>query len=166
MLIQCRREQDRTWSRYYGGSRVGCEGVVGQEDGESKVRPLVHSVRSPPILSVPQHSHPRQCTYALRAAPRFDAQSHLVLLSGPVPLGALRLCLVVNQILHNRYWGTDTNSKPTISPTDQLQSPCTAKLNSAKQKNFSKGYVLSPVSFFRASSPATHPRNLLSRLVK
>lgn len=30
------------------------------------------------------------------------------------------------------------HSKPTISPTDQLQSPCTAKLSNAKQRHFSK----------------------------
>lgn len=30
------------------------------------------------------------------------------------------------------------DSKPTISPTDQLQSPCTAKLSNAKQRHFAK----------------------------
>lgn len=30
------------------------------------------------------------------------------------------------------------HSKPTISPTDQLQSPCTAKLSNAKQRHFTK----------------------------
>nr|ODN87270.1 hypothetical protein L203_03542 [Cryptococcus depauperatus CBS 7841]ODN98599.1 hypothetical protein L204_02563 [Cryptococcus depauperatus CBS 7855] len=30
-------------------------------------------------------------------------------------------------------------NKPTISPTDQIQSPCTARLNNAKQRHFSKG---------------------------
>jgi len=29
-------------------------------------------------------------------------------------------------------------SKPTISPTDQMQSPCTAKLSGAKQRHFAK----------------------------
>jgi hypothetical protein len=28
--------------------------------------------------------------------------------------------------------------RPTFSPTDSIQSPCTAKLNSAKQRRFAK----------------------------
>ncbi|OXB33346.1 hypothetical protein J007_06957 [Cryptococcus neoformans] len=34
-------------------------------------------------------------------------------------------------------------NKPTISPTDQLQSPCTAKLSNAKQRHFAKGKPVS-----------------------
>ncbi|WVQ78702.1 hypothetical protein IAT38_000789 [Cryptococcus sp. DSM 104549] len=41
-------------------------------------------------------------------------------------------------------------NKPTISPTDQLQSPCTAKLSSAKQRHFAKGKPASLAQSFTA----------------
>ncbi|RSH94413.1 hypothetical protein EHS25_004216 [Saitozyma podzolica] len=49
-------------------------------------------------------------------------------------------------------------SKPTVSPTDQLQSPCTAKLQSARQKHFARGKPASLAQSFTAvrdSSSAT-----------
>ncbi|KAI5453391.1 hypothetical protein NCC49_005870 [Naganishia albida] len=41
-------------------------------------------------------------------------------------------------------------NKPTISPTDQMQSPCSAKLTSAKKKHFTKGKPASLGSRFMA----------------
>lgn len=46
-----------------------------------------------PFLSIPIPDNPLMPG---GAATRFDAQSHLVLLRGPVPLGALQLCLIMN----------------------------------------------------------------------
>ncbi|ODN80705.1 hypothetical protein, variant [Cryptococcus amylolentus CBS 6039] len=51
-------------------------------------------------------------------------------------------------------------NKPTISPTDQIQSPCTAKLTSAKQRHFTKGKPASLAQSFvaiRESSSASSP---------
>ena len=44
------------------------------------------------------------------------------------------------------------HSKATVSPTDQMQSPCSAKLTSAKKKHFTKYAV-----FHLSSSPRTRP---------
>ncbi|ORY29568.1 hypothetical protein BCR39DRAFT_532171 [Naematelia encephala] len=41
-------------------------------------------------------------------------------------------------------------NKPTISPTDQMQSPCTAKLAGAKQRHFTKGKPASLAQSFVA----------------
>nr|XP_018264417.1 uncharacterized protein I303_02583 [Kwoniella dejecticola CBS 10117]OBR86575.1 hypothetical protein I303_02583 [Kwoniella dejecticola CBS 10117] len=41
-------------------------------------------------------------------------------------------------------------NKPTVSPTDQLQSPCTAKLAGAKQRHFAKGKPASLAQSFTA----------------
>ncbi|WVQ94441.1 hypothetical protein IAU59_001520 [Kwoniella sp. CBS 9459] len=41
-------------------------------------------------------------------------------------------------------------NKPTVSPTDQLQSPCTAKLAGAKQRHFAKGKPASLAQSFSA----------------
>ncbi|KAK1920919.1 hypothetical protein DB88DRAFT_501505 [Papiliotrema laurentii] len=41
-------------------------------------------------------------------------------------------------------------NKPTISPTDAMQSPCTAKLAGAKQKHFGKGKPASLAKSFLA----------------
>ncbi|ORX36386.1 hypothetical protein BD324DRAFT_628652 [Kockovaella imperatae] len=42
------------------------------------------------------------------------------------------------------------NSKPTISPTDQMQSPCTQKLSEAKQRHYGKGKPASLAQSFVA----------------
>ncbi|WWD16737.1 hypothetical protein CI109_101168 [Kwoniella shandongensis] len=48
-------------------------------------------------------------------------------------------------------------NKPTVSPTDQLQSPCTAKLAGAKQRHFVKGKPASLAQSFTALRDSSSP---------
>ncbi|KAK6906975.1 hypothetical protein L486_04302 [Kwoniella mangroviensis CBS 10435] len=59
-------------------------------------------------------------------------------------------------------------NKPTVSPTDQLQSPCTAKLAGAKQRHFAKGKPASLAQSFTAirDSAGAAPSTSASKNIK
>ncbi|CAD6574669.1 MAG: hypothetical protein TREMPRED_001195 [Tremellales sp. Tagirdzhanova-0007] len=48
-------------------------------------------------------------------------------------------------------------NKATVSPTDQIQSPCTAKLAGAKQRHFAKGKPASLAQSFTALRESSGP---------
>ncbi|KAG8855631.1 hypothetical protein FRB96_006826 [Tulasnella sp. 330] len=48
-----------------------------------------------------------------------------------------------------------TNNPSTISPTDNLMTPCTAKLTQAKKKHFNKGASVKPLSFGASPNEAS-----------
>ncbi|WWC87500.1 uncharacterized protein L201_002390 [Kwoniella dendrophila CBS 6074] len=57
-------------------------------------------------------------------------------------------------------------NKPTVSPTDQLQSPCTAKLAGAKQRHFAKGKPASLAQSFTAIRDSSGPSSSVPSNVK
>ncbi|WVR04029.1 hypothetical protein IAU60_001028 [Kwoniella sp. DSM 27419] len=66
---------------------------------------------------------------------------------GQVTEGAVGAGLGQKALLAKRFAKAN---KPTVSPTDQLQSPCTAKLAGAKQRHFAKGKPASLAQSFTA----------------